>query len=332
MKFLIVGTGSIGRRHFGNLRSLGYRDIAAVRSRRRMDAPQREFFRKYQPRVFYDLKTALAAENPDAVFICNPTSLHVSTARSAIRAGAHVFIEKPISHTRAGIDALLREARQRRRIIYVGYHFRHHPLLKIAKRLLDSGKLGKLHTARFITAEYLPGWHPWEDYRKGYAARRDLGGGVVLTQSHDLDLIYWFFGRPLSVLADVCHSGSLGINVDDVAAMIFITGRCPITFSYLDYLARPPLKHFVISGSRGHLKWDYYRNTLRIVPPNGKVRLIKSPSGFVRNHMYLAELKNFIRCIRRGTQPAVDGEAGRTVLWMALGAKEASRKGQVVVF
>src|SRR3989344_7108823 len=98
MKFLVVGTGSIGRRHFGNLLSLGYRDVAVVRSRRRMDVPQREFFRKYQPRVFYDLSFALR-EKPDAVFVCNPTSLHMPTARRAIRAGSHVFIAKPVFHS-----------------------------------------------------------------------------------------------------------------------------------------------------------------------------------------------------------------------------------------
>ena len=149
-RILLSGAGSIGRRHFGNLRSLGYRDIAVLRSKRRMDVPQRKFFYKYQPPVFYDLKTALA-EKPDAVLVCNPTSLHVSTACAAVRAGSHVFIEKPISHRQTGVDALLREARESKKIIYVGYHFRHHPLLKTTKRIIDSGKLGKLHADRFIT-------------------------------------------------------------------------------------------------------------------------------------------------------------------------------------
>ncbi|OHA08589.1 MAG: hypothetical protein A3B37_01815 [Candidatus Sungbacteria bacterium RIFCSPLOWO2_01_FULL_59_16] len=329
MKFLVVGTGSIGRRHFGNLRALGYRDIAVVRSKRRMDAPQREFFRKYQPRVFYDLGAALA-EKPDAVFVCNPTSLHMPTARRAIRAGSHVFIEKPVSHSRAGIDQLLREARKRRRIIYVGYHSRHHPLLKTAKRFLDSGKLGKLHSARFVTGEYLPGWHPWEDHRRGYAARRDLGGGVVLTQSHDLDLIYWFFGKPRSVTAVVRNSGTLGIDADDIAAITFSTPRCPVVVSYLDYLSRPPVKQFTISGDRGHLEWRSYANELHLIAANGKIRIMKTPRDFERNDMYVAEAKDFIRCIRQGRRPAVDGEAGRTVLEMAIAAKEASRRQRAV--
>lgn len=324
MNILIVGTGSIGRRHFQNLYALGFRKLAVVRSKHRMDGPQSEFFAKYRPRVFYNLVTALR-EKPDAVLVCNPTSLHVRAARAAIRAGAHVFIEKPISHSRSGVAGLLREARRQKRILYVGYHFRHNPLLKTVKRLLDSGKLGKLHSARFVSGEYLPGWHPWEDYRKGYAARRDLGGGVVLTQSHDLDLIYWFFGKPRLVGADVRSSGELDIPVDDIAVITFATPRCPVVVSHLDYLSRPPVKEFTISGSRGRFEWDYHGNFLRLVFANGKARTIKPPASFERNDMYVTEIKDFLRCIRQGRKPETDGQAGAAVLEMALGAMGARR-------
>ena len=324
MRFIVVGIGSIGRRHYQNLHHLGFRDIIVVRRSSRADQPQREFLEKFRPEVSYDLGRALRVK-PDAVFVCNPTSLHVPTALAAVRAGAHVFIEKPISHTLAGVERLLAETKRRKRIIYVGYHFRHHPLLKFVKRSLDAGKLGTLHIARFITGEYLPGWHPWEDYRKSYAARRELGGGVVLTQSHDLDLIYWFFGKPRRVSADVRSSGALGIAIDDTAAITFATASCPIVTAHLDYLSQPAVKHFAISGSKGHLEWDYYGNTLRTVPSRGKVRLLRTRRGFQRNDMYVVELKDFLRCIRRGREPACNGEDGQAVLEMALAAKASSR-------
>ncbi|MBI2639305.1 MAG: Gfo/Idh/MocA family oxidoreductase [Candidatus Sungbacteria bacterium] len=324
MKFLIVGTGSIGRRHYKNLLALGYRDVAVVRSRRRMDQPQRQFFAEYHPRVFFDVKAAFT-EQPDAVFVCNPTSLHVSTGFRAVKAGSHVFIEKPISHTSAGVGELLREAARRKRIVYVGYNFRHHPLLKKAKKLLDSGKLGRLHSARFATGEYLPGWHPWEDHRKAYAGRSDLGGGVVLTQSHDLDLIHWFFGPAKAASAIVQNSGALGINTDDNAVLVFSAERCPVVVSSLDYLSRPAFKRFVIIGSTGSMEWDYYENTLRITEANGKARVIRAPEGFERNRMYLAELKDFIHCVRRGVNPESDGKSGRAVLEMALAAKKMAK-------
>lgn len=324
MKFLIAGTGSIGRRHYKNLLALGYRNVAVVRSKRRMDQPQREFVAEYRPRIFFDVKKALA-ERPDAVFVCNPTSLHIPTARSAVKAGAHVFIEKPVSHTSDGVDELLREAARRRKVVYVGYNFRHHPLLKIAKRYIDKGAIGQLHSACFVTGEYLPGWHPWEDHRKAYAGRKDLGGGVVFTQSHDLDLIHWFLGPAKIVSAIVRNSGALGIDTDDNAVLVFSTPRCPVAVSHLDYLSRPASKHFTISGSTGTVEWDYYGNILRVKRANGKVRVIAAPKGFERNQMYFDELKDFMRCIRRGLTPESDGKSGRAVLEMALAAKKLTK-------
>jgi len=331
MKFLVVGTGSIGRRHFRNLHALGIRELAVVRSKRRMDKPQRKFFTTYRPRAFYDLALALA-EKPDAVVVCNPTSLHVSTARAAIHASAHVFIEKPISHSLAGIDSLIREAKKRRRIIFVGYHFRYHPQLIAIKRLLEKKSLGVVFAARFTTGEYLPDWHPWENYRKGYAARRELGGGVVLTQSHDLDTAFWFFGKPHSVMASMRTSGLLKLNVDDTAEMVFSLEHCPAVSIHLDYLARPPEKRLEIFGSRARLEWDYHKGSLRVINHAGGIRRILLPKRFERNRLYLAEVKDFIACLRRKRQPDSNGVSGQAVLKMCLRVKEASSRRRAIAF
>ena len=331
MRILIVGTGSIGRRHFRNLHELGVRELAVVRSRRRMDEPRREFFATYRPRVFYDLASALA-EKPDAVFICNPTSLHAPTALAAIRGGAHVFIEKPISHSLLGVRTLIREAEKRERILFVGYHFRYHPHLIAIKRLLEKKSLGTVYAARFTTGEYLPNWHPWENYRKSYAARRDLGGGVTLTQSHDFDIALWLFGKPRSVMARVGASGLLDLDVDDTADMVFSLEQCPAVSIHLDYLARPPEKRLEIFGSQGRIEWDYHAGTLCIVSGNGKVRSVPLPQGFERNQMYLAEARDFIRCVRRTEEPESNGISGCAVLEMCLRAKEASRRKRIVAF
>jgi predicted dehydrogenase len=329
MKLLVVGTGSIGRRHFINLWGLGFRDIAVVRSKRGMDTLQSEFIEQYSPRTFYDLDEALA-DQPLAVFICNPTSLHISTARLAIKAGAHVFLEKPISDNNKGIISLLREATIKQKIVYVGYHFRHHPLIQIAKKLLVSEKIGKIQDSHFVTGEYLPNWHPWEDYRKGYAARSDLGGGVTLTLSHDLDLIYWFFGMPKTVQAVILNSGNLSIDVDDVASITFTSKQCPIVTANLNYFSRPPVKQFIINGSKGSLSWGNYRNELKMVSSEGKIRLWTLPHSFEKNDMYISEIQDFLRCIKRKILPICNGVAGSEVLKMALAAKESSNKGRTI--
>lgn len=328
MKFVITGIGSIGRRHFQNLYKLGFHNVAVVRRSPRADKPQKEFLAKFKPKVFYDLDEALRTK-PDVVFVTNPTSLHAATALKAVRSEAHVFVEKPIAHNRSGVSKIIAEAKKRNRVLYVGYHFRFHPQLKVMKKYIASGALGKISSARFVTGEYLPGWHPWENYRRSYSARKDLGGGVVLTQSHDLDAAFWFFGRPKAVIARVANTGTFKIDVDDIADMIFSLERCPAVYLHLDYLERPPVKRYTVTGSKGRLEWDYHRGALHLIKPNGKVREFKLPKGFRRNDMYLSEIRDFLSCIRNQRET---GEDAAKVLEMALRAKEASRLKKALNF
>ncbi len=324
MKFLIVGMGSIGRRHFRNLRSLGFSDVALARRGPEVDAPQKEFLASFRPRVFYDLAQGLA-DRPDAVIVANPTSMHAATARRALRAGTNVFVEKPLSHARSGLASLIAEAAARKKIIFVGYHFRNHPHLRRVKRMLDSGVLGDALSARFVTAEHLALWHPWEDYRRSYSGRRDLGGGVVFTQSHDLDIAYWLFGKPKNVFASIRNTGTLGIGAADAADLMVSFERCPAASFHLDYLDRRPVKTCVILGTKGKIEWDYRAGTLAISLWGGRSAVVRLPDDFDPNQMYIDEMKEFIRCIRKGTSPERDARAGQAVLEICLRAEQASK-------
>ncbi len=203
MKFLIAGLGSIGRRHFRNLRALGENDLVLYRTNR-ATLPNDEL--AGSP-VETDLAQALAGK-PDVVIVSNPTSLHLDTAIPAARAGCHLFLEKPISHSLERVDELAAAVRQSGSRVLVGFQFRFHPGLRKAAALLAEGAIGKPLAFHVHWGEYLPGWHPWEDYRQGYAARSDLGGGVVLTLSHPLDylrrdgtrLLEWRFRTEQGVL------------------------------------------------------------------------------------------------------------------------------------
>ncbi len=100
----------------------------------------------------------------------------MSVALPAAAAGAHLLIEKPIAPTLEEIPALAAALEANEKQVLVGFHFRQHPVLKQIKSILDSGELGRVYSAH-AHWEYLPAWHPWEDYRRSYAARKDLGGG-----------------------------------------------------------------------------------------------------------------------------------------------------------
>jgi len=192
MKILVAGLGSAGQRHVRNLQRLcaGPAEILAWRPRgwavvvdEGLDAVYgRRPEEAYGLTVFTSLDEALAAK-PDAVIVPNPIFLHVETALAAVKIGCHVFIEKPVSDRWEGIGELLRFTGENSPIGYVGYQMRFHPGLRRVKEYLDEGTVGNIASAYLHFGEYLPGMHPYEDYRDGHAARSEQGGRGALLES-----------------------------------------------------------------------------------------------------------------------------------------------------
>jgi len=205
---LMVGLGSIGGRHLRNLRALGDHSILCYRTGQG-SLCEKEFDGVVNEK---DLRKALQ-HHPDIAVISNPTAIHMETALACARSGCHLFIEKPLSSNLEGCDELMRIVRENRLITMIGCQFRFHPLLSSLKKQLDTGKVGRVAGARAEWGEYLPDWHPWEDYRQSYSARRDLGGGVTLTLIHPLDYLYWIFGPVIQTKAMSSKVPSLGTGV-----------------------------------------------------------------------------------------------------------------------
>ncbi|TAL19576.1 SDR family oxidoreductase [Patescibacteria group bacterium] len=324
-KVLIIGLGSIGRRHVQNLRALGVNDIFAFRSR---GAAARPLEPGEQVLTVPTLEAGLARK-PDIVFVTNPTAFHLATARAAVRAGAHVFIEKPISHTPNGVEEFLSEAAAAGRHVFVGFNFRFHPTIRIARERLLAGAIGRPVSARFAIGEYLPDWHPWEDYRTSYSARAELGGGVLLTQIHDIDLLNWFFGLPREVTASLGTCGELGVDVEDVAALICNYERL-IAEVHLDYLEKPARRCFTIIGTGGKMEWTQQDGTLRIWRHGAsEPEEHRAPLGFERNDMFLAEAAHVLAVLRGEESSLISGDAGRDALKIAAAAKRASAERRI---
>ena len=318
MKGLIVGLGSIGRRHARNWAALELGPLAVCRQ---LGAPLPEPL-GVDAREYRDLDRALAEERPDMVVVANPTSLHVETACKAVRAGAHVLIEKPIGNDLAGIPELLQGAEHAHKQVMVGYNLRFHPGLQRLRELLRSNAIGRVVSARAEAGEYLPDWHPWEDYRHGYAARRDLGGGVVLTFSHELDSLCWLLGAPRHVFAMVSHASSLEIDTEDVAELVLQFADGHIASVHVDYVRRPPSRALEIVGDNGVLRWEYDANLVRqYVPASRQWRIEEGDPTFQRNDMYLSELRHFVGCVRGEIErPLIGGTQGAAILVLALAA------------
>jgi predicted dehydrogenase len=326
MKFLICGLGSIGRRHLRNLRMLGEHDIVLYRTHR-STLPDDEL-----AGIPVETNIHAALEHgPQAAVISNPTALHLEAAIPAARAGCHLMLEKPISHSLEGIEALKEALEQGGGRVLVGYQLRFHPTMRKAAALLAGGAIGKPLSARAHWGEYLPGWHPWEDYRQSYSARPDLGGGVVLTLSHTLDYLPWMLGEVDAVWAFAGKLSSLELQVEDTAeiGLRFISGG--LGSVHLNYHQRPPAHTLEITGEQGTLAWDNASGSLRVYSALADAwEEHPAPEGFERNQMFVDLMRHFISVAEGKEQPICSLEDGLRTLWLSLAALQSAETGQRV--
>lgn len=328
MKFLIIGFGSIGRRHAQNLLELGQTDLLVYRTGHSTLPPEMHL----DLPVETDLERAFAHQ-PDAVIVANPTALHLPVSIRAAQQGCHIFLEKPISHSLEGIAELQQAVRQNGVKVFVGFQYRFHPAIQTIRSWLREGKIGRPLWARAHWGEYLPDWHPWEDYRRSYSARRDLGGGVLLTLCHPFDYLNDLFGRATQVSAFVGKTGDLEIEVEDTVEAILHYPDSFVATVHLDYLQRPPTHTLEICGTRGTLRWDYHAGSLQLhqLIEEREARLVSItlavPSHSERNQMYRAEMEHFLQVIQGKEPPACSLEDGIYALRVALAARQAADCG-----
>ncbi len=331
MKILIAGLGSIGRRHLKNLLASGEEDILLYRTHQ-SSLPEAEL--AHFP-VETDLQAALA-QRPQAVIIANPTALHLDVAIPAAEAGCHILVEKPISHNLERIDQLQAALRRGGGQLLVGYHFRFHPGLQKVKELLSQQAIGRPLSVRAHWGEYLPNWHPWEDYRKGYSARSDLGGGVTLTLSHSLDYVRWLLGEVHSLWAFSGRLGDLELSVEDTIEIGLKFQNRILGSLHLDYNQQPPAHTLEIAGTGGTLSWnnaDGRVNVLRqSIEKPGEIagECYPVPAGFERNDLFLAEMSHFLAVTRLEQAPACTLDDGYQALRLAMAAQQSAQQGLLI--
>lgn len=328
MRFLIAGLGSIGRRHLRNLRLLGQDDILLYRTHQ-STLPDEEL--DGLP-VETDLQAALA-KRPDAVIIANPTALHLEVAIPAARAGCHLLLEKPVSDRLDRVEELQEALQTGGGQALVGFQFRFHPGLRWAAQLLGEGAIGRPLSARAVYAEYLPGIHPWEDYRVSYSARADLGGGVMLTLCHPLDYLRWLLGEVTEVWAFTGQLNDFDLQVEDTAEIGLRFAGGLFGSVHLDYNRRPPAHTLEITGTRGVLLWENASGDLQLYRAEmGTPKWEHIPTGedFERNDMFLEEMKHFLQVARGQAAPLCSLEDGIRALRLIMAARDAAQYGEMI--
>ncbi|MGZ9220617.1 MAG: Gfo/Idh/MocA family protein [Anaerolineales bacterium] len=327
MKTLIAGLGSVGRRHLRNLLALGEKDVILLRSHH-ASLPDDEL--EGYP-VETDLQEALNKHNPDAVIVANPTALHLDVAIPAAESGCAILLEKPISHSMERMDGLQTAVMKSGSRILVGFQFRFHPGLLRAKQLIADGEIGRIISAHVHFGEYLPAWHPWEDYRKGYAARADMGGGVVLTQCHSLDYLPWLAGKVESVWGFTGKLSDLEVDVEDTAKIGLRFAGGMLGSLHLDYNQQPPTHQFEIIGTKGSLRWDLADGATRIYRAEKKDwDVYPVPAGWERNIMFMDQMKHFIKVVNGEAESSCTLDDGINVQRLVEAVHESQHLGRMI--
>jgi predicted dehydrogenase len=325
---LIVGLGSIGRRHARVFKAAGIRHIAGADLREdRREQAKREVGLSD---IGHDYREMLKRQRFDAVLVTLPTAHHTPVARAAAEAGCNLFIEKPVAHSTDGLDEVERLVADRGLIAYTAYCYRFAPSAERMKAIVDSGRLGRILCARLKISTYLPDWHPWEDYRNFYMARLDQGGGARLDESHGIDLLRWMFGEVKSVYALVDKVSDLEIEADDLTTMILRFRSGVIGEAHFDLLGRTPRVDAELIGSEGTLLWDRISGKIEIYDSATKKWDVEDfgRDSFVT--CYDRQAAHFIECVRTRATPRITLSDGRKTLEVLTAALESSKSGRVV--
>lgn len=341
MKYLFIGLGGVGQRHLRNLKSISSDDdeFYAYRVRREQFVLNNELQieenedleSKYKLKVFDNLKEALEI-CPDAVFVCNPTSLHMEAMLKIAEAGCSFFVEKPLSNNMEKINLLKDKVRDKKLITYVGYQQRYNPCIIKAKEILERDVLGGILSVNAEIGECIKNWHKYEDYRRMYAARRELGGGVVLSQIHELDYLYYFFGMPVSAYAVGGHISDLEVDVEDVVDILlkYRTGdRYFPVHIHEDYVQSPAARTCKIIGNRGRIEFDLIEGKFIQYDKSGEC-VYRQQYDFERNEMFLNEMKSFLESVRSKRESEVPLDVGIYSLKMAMAILDSLDTGKAV--
>ncbi len=327
MKFLIAGLGSIGRRHLKNLLELGQKDIVLYRTQQSTlgDEGLQDF------QVEHDINKALG-HNPDAVIISNPTALHMEVAVPAAEEGCALFIEKPLASTPDDLQQLESILMKRNNIVFSAFQFRFNPGLRKINQLIENKLLGTPISFECYWGEYLPDWHPWEDYRKSYSANHALGGGVVKTLCHPFDYLHWLFGEPSGLFAVTGKASNLEMDVEDFAEVIINFKKRVTGHLHLDFYRKPVRHDLEITCSEGVLFWDHSNGNVRVRRPDKSEEIFAAPGVYERNMMFLDEMRHFINLVEGKEQKVCDFNDGKKALQIAMGVLQSGRYKQPVIF
>ncbi|NQU63800.1 MAG: Gfo/Idh/MocA family oxidoreductase [SAR324 cluster bacterium] len=320
-RILVVGLGSIGKRHLQVLRD-HWPDIyiSVLRSSTGNDVPEE----KLADKIVYTIEEAIDTKVQSAI-IAIPAPYHLYAAKKFIEHGVHILVEKPLTESLASARELGSDLSKSTTVGLVGYCLRYDPNATKFKQLLEQKSIGDVLQVSIECGSYLPDWRPGQNYKKNVSSVKSLGGGVLLELSHEFDYARWFFGEIETVFAQYNNSSTLGIDVEDQADLLLTTkAGFPISV-HIDFNTRYTRRYCTARGTKGDLIWDAVNNQI-ILNIVGKAPIVET-ENHDRNYIYVEQIRHFWDCIENNTTPNVSFTDGIKVLQIVDAARISNDLG-----
>ncbi len=328
-RILIVGLGSIGKRHLRLAREFFPKaDIKVLRHQ------PCDYIPEHANGCFTTLAQAIHFA-PQIAVIASPATHHIDTARALAEVGVHLLVEKPLSATTDGVAQLLKTCISQKVILLTGYNLRFLSSLQRFREMLNENVIGKVLSVRCEIGQYLPSWRPDADYREAVSAQHKLGGGALLELSHELDYLRWIFGEVEWVKATLSRQSALEIDVEDTAHLILgfyseNTGNQLVGTLNLDFIRHDTTRLCTAIGEKGSLRWNGLTGLVELFESGAKEWRELFRHQHQRDDSYLAEWRHFIDCVNEQKPPLISGEDGFKVLKIIEASRKSSMDGSQI--
>ena len=316
MNILIIGLGSIGQRHLRNLKIIEPKsNFYAIRSKRKNPAPlldnsnkaiKGDIKKKYSLSYFKSLAEIRKKKiKIDCAFVCTPSSVHVSQVINLLNYNIPCFIEKPLGSSINNLVKLERLFKKKKLITMMGFQLRFNPLIHYLEKIIKKkSPIGKILTINIHHGENIKDFHPYENYKISYAANKKLGGGVILTQIHEIDyFLHLLDGYEIKYSSCISSKiSNLDLDVEDIFSSNFILkkGKDKIFCSMiLNFFERPKKRKIYLIGEKGSLEVCF--NSLKIFIFKNKKKVVKK-FNFKKNDIFIKEIKYFISKVKSKTK------------------------------
>ncbi len=317
MKILLIGLGSIGKRHLTNILNLGYTNVSIVTRSGILSEPFTQLT------VYSTVEKALQETQFEAAIVCTPTAQHTQVVLQLLNANIpYIYLEKPVSHSYHNIQAIYDLVEKNNTHFVIGYDLHFDIGLQKVKELFAANTIGNLISANAQVGQYLPDWRPQEDYTKGMSAKTETGGGVMLDLVHEFDYLHWLIGEVETIACIHKNSGALAIETEDIAEVLLKFKNGVIGTIHLDYLQQKLVRNCMFTGSTGTIFWNLGENKVNWINQQ-KEDFEFSYKGFERNDRFMAIMKSFLENATDDRLTSL--KDGLASLQMVLAAKYSSQ-------